>query len=46
VGLELLLRRQEADLARRQQEVTRSKEAVARAVAEFAGMQGAGGQPQ
>lgn len=36
VGLELLLRRQEADLARRQQEVVRSKEAVARAVAEFA----------
>ncbi|MDH2390963.1 LuxR C-terminal-related transcriptional regulator [Streptomyces sp. HNM0663] len=36
VGLELILRRQEADLLRRQEELARSKEAVARAVAEFA----------
>lgn len=38
VGLDLLLRRQEADLVRRQQEVAKSKEAVAKAVAEFSGM--------
>ncbi|MER6396851.1 MULTISPECIES: helix-turn-helix transcriptional regulator [unclassified Kitasatospora] len=35
-GLELLLRRQEEDLARRQQELAVSKAAVARAVAEYA----------
>ncbi|MEU6283204.1 LuxR C-terminal-related transcriptional regulator [Streptomyces sp. NPDC047028] len=35
LGLELLLRRQEAEILRRQQEVARGKEAVARAVAEF-----------
>ncbi|MFH8590815.1 helix-turn-helix transcriptional regulator [Streptomyces sp. WAC 06783] len=37
-GLEELLRRQEADLARRQQELIQSKAAAARAVAEFAGL--------
>ncbi|MBN0047444.1 helix-turn-helix transcriptional regulator [Streptomyces actuosus] len=36
LGLEVILRRQEADLLRRQEELTRSREAVARTVAEFA----------
>ncbi|MFE2284564.1 LuxR C-terminal-related transcriptional regulator [Streptomyces sp. NPDC059443] len=35
LGLELLLRRQEEDLARRQEELARSKAAAARAVSEF-----------
>ncbi|MFH8404103.1 LuxR C-terminal-related transcriptional regulator [Streptomyces sp. NPDC018019] len=37
-GLEELLRRQEADLFRRQQELIQNKAAAARAVAEFAGL--------
>ncbi|MEU3916026.1 MULTISPECIES: helix-turn-helix transcriptional regulator [unclassified Streptomyces] len=36
VGLELILRRQEEDLVRRQQELARSRAAAARAVAEYA----------
>ncbi|SDT78931.1 regulatory protein, luxR family [Streptomyces sp. TLI_053] len=40
-GLELLLRRQEEDLARRQQELAVSKAAVARAVAEYATLRSA-----
>ncbi|MFG2294050.1 LuxR C-terminal-related transcriptional regulator [Streptomyces sp. NPDC048603] len=36
VGLQLILRRQEEDLLRRQQELARSKAAAARAVAEYA----------
>ncbi|MFG2983113.1 LuxR C-terminal-related transcriptional regulator [Streptomyces sp. NPDC048258] len=36
LGLELLLRRQEEELARRQEELARSKAAAARAVSEFA----------
>ncbi|MGW8696190.1 LuxR C-terminal-related transcriptional regulator [Streptomyces eurythermus] len=36
VGLEIILRRQEAELVRRQEELARSREAVARTVAEFA----------
>ncbi|MEU9109872.1 LuxR C-terminal-related transcriptional regulator [Streptomyces xanthophaeus] len=36
VGLELILRRQEEDVLRRQQELARSKAAAARAVAEYA----------
>ncbi|MFJ6047499.1 LuxR C-terminal-related transcriptional regulator [Streptomyces sp. NPDC092307] len=36
LGLELLLRRQEEDLSRRQQELARSKAAAAQAVSEFA----------
>lgn len=35
VGLDLLLRRQEAALLRRQEELARSKESVARAIAEY-----------
>ncbi|MBR7834737.1 helix-turn-helix transcriptional regulator [Actinospica durhamensis] len=38
VGLELLLRRQEADLAREQQELAMRREAAARAVAELAAL--------
>ncbi|MET9296765.1 LuxR C-terminal-related transcriptional regulator [Streptomyces sp. NPDC003077] len=38
VGLELLLRRQECELARRQEALARGKEAVARTVAEFAAL--------
>ncbi|MEV6976747.1 LuxR C-terminal-related transcriptional regulator [Kitasatospora sp. NPDC093806] len=40
-GLELLLRRQEEELARRQQELAVSKAAVARAVAEYATLRSA-----
>ncbi|NMO33004.1 helix-turn-helix transcriptional regulator [Streptomyces sp. GMY01] len=36
LGLEIILRRHEADLLRRQEELVRSREAAARAVAEFA----------
>jgi DNA-binding CsgD family transcriptional regulator len=36
IGLEVILRRQEEDLARRQQELAANKSAVARAVAKFA----------
>lgn len=35
-GFDLMLRRQEADLVRRQEELARSKEAMARTIAEFA----------
>lgn len=38
VGLEVILRRQEAELVRRQEELARSREAVARTVAEFASL--------
>ncbi|KAB7846888.1 LuxR C-terminal-related transcriptional regulator [Streptomyces mobaraensis] len=38
VGLELLVRRRECELARRQEELARGKEAVARTVAEFAAL--------
>ncbi|MEV7417930.1 helix-turn-helix transcriptional regulator [Streptomyces sp. NPDC089919] len=38
VGLELVLRRQETELLRRQQELAAGKEAVARAVASFSGL--------
>ncbi|MFI8101406.1 LuxR C-terminal-related transcriptional regulator [Streptomyces sp. NPDC086023] len=38
VGLELILRRQEAELVRRQQELAAGKEAMARAVASFSGL--------
>ncbi|MFB7465025.1 LuxR C-terminal-related transcriptional regulator [Streptomyces sp. NPDC056224] len=38
LGLELLLRRQEEELARRQEELSRSKAAAARVVSEFAGL--------
>ncbi|MCB5170185.1 helix-turn-helix transcriptional regulator [Streptomyces bambusae] len=43
VGLELILRRQEAELLRRQQELAESKAAAAQAVAEYAELRPVGG---